>query len=45
MRKLRGISPLPLFSVIFMLPLEGNNFHRGIVTNAGLIAIQEECSL
>lgn len=35
-RKLRGISPLTLFSVIFTLPFEGNNFYRGIVTNAGL---------
>ena len=35
-RKLRGASPLTLFSVIFMLPFEGNNFFRGIVTNTGL---------
>jgi hypothetical protein len=35
-RKLRGVSPLSLFSSIFMLPFEGNNFYRGIVTNAGL---------
>lgn len=35
-RKLRGASPLTLFSVIFMLPFEGNNFYRGIVTNTGL---------
>ena len=35
-RKQRGVSPLTLFSVIFMLPFEGNNFYRGIVTNAGL---------
>ena len=35
-RKMRGTSPLMLFSVIFMLPFEGNNFFRGIVTNAGL---------
>jgi DDE superfamily endonuclease len=35
-RKLRGVSPLMLFTVIFMLPCEGNNFYRGIVTNAGL---------
>ena len=34
--KMRGVSPLTLFSVIFMLPFEGNNFYRGIVTNAGL---------
>ncbi|MBU4394254.1 MAG: hypothetical protein L6271_11130 [Desulfobacteraceae bacterium] len=35
-RKLRGISPLTLFSAIFMLPFEGDNFYRGIVTNADL---------
>ena len=35
-RKLRGVSPMTLFSVIFMLPFEGNNFFRGIVTNASL---------
>ncbi|MDO9042332.1 MAG: transposase [Desulfocapsaceae bacterium] len=35
-RKLRGVSPLTLFSAIFMLPFEGDNFYRGIVTNAGL---------
>lgn len=35
-RKLRGVSPLTLFSVIFMLPFEGNNFYRGIVTNFDL---------
>ena len=35
-RKLRGASPLAVFSVIFMLPFEGNNFFRGIVTNTGL---------
>lgn len=35
-RKLRGVSPLKLFSIIFILPFEGNNFYRGIVTNAGL---------
>ena len=35
-RKLRGASPLTLFSTIFMLPFEGNNFYRGIVTNADL---------
>ncbi len=35
-RKLRGVSPLTLFSVIFMLPFEGNNFFRGIVTNDSL---------
>ena len=35
-RKLRGVSPMTLFSVIFMLPFAGNNFFRGIVTNASL---------
>ncbi|HFD31212.1 MAG TPA: IS4 family transposase [Gammaproteobacteria bacterium] len=35
-RKLRGVSPLTLFSVIFMLPFGGENFYRGIVTNTGL---------
>ena len=35
-RKLRGVSPMRLFSVIFMLPFAGNNFFRGIVTNASL---------
>ncbi|MEE4254462.1 MAG: transposase [Desulfuromusa sp.] len=35
-RKLRGVSPLALFSVIFMLPFEGNNFFRGVVTNDSL---------
>lgn len=35
-RKLRGVSPLTLFSVIFMLPFTGNNFYRGIVTNTAL---------
>lgn len=35
-RKLRGVSPLALFSVIFMLPFEGNNFFRGVVTNGSL---------
>lgn len=34
--KLRGVSPLILFSAIFMLPFEGNNFFRGIVTNDNL---------
>ena len=34
--KLRGVSPLTLFTVIFMLPFEGNNFYRGIVTNTKL---------
>ncbi len=35
-RKLRGASPLTLFFHIFMLPFEGNNFYRGIVTNGDL---------
>ena len=35
-RKLRGASPLTLFCHIFMLPFEGNNFYRGIVTNSDL---------
>lgn len=35
-RKLRGASPLTLFCHIFMLPFEGNNFYRGIVTNDAL---------
>ncbi len=35
-RKLRGVSPLTLFSVIFMLPFEGNNFFRGVATNDSL---------
>jgi len=35
-RKVRGTSPLKLFTAIFMLPFEGNNFYRGIVTNKNL---------
>jgi hypothetical protein len=35
-RKLKGVSPLMLFSAIFLLPFEGNNFYRGIVTNSNL---------
>ena len=35
-RKLRGVSPLTLFSAIFMLPFEGNNYYRGIVTKGDL---------
>ena len=35
-KKLRGFSPMTLFSVIFMLPFAGNNFFRGIVANANL---------
>jgi hypothetical protein len=35
-RKARGTSPLQLFTAIFMLPFEDNNFYRGIVTNKKL---------
>jgi len=35
-RKLRGVSPLTLFTVIFSLPFEGVNFSRGIVRNHNL---------
>jgi hypothetical protein len=35
-RKLRGVSPLILFSTIFKLPFEGNNYYRGIVTKEDL---------
>lgn len=35
-RKLKGISALTLFASIFLLPFEGNNFFRGIVSNGGL---------
>jgi hypothetical protein len=35
-RKLKGVSPLMLFTAIFLLPFEGNNFYRGIVTNTAL---------
>ncbi len=35
-RKLRGVSPLTLFSAVFILPFAGNNFYRGIVTNGDL---------
>jgi len=31
-RKTRGISPVTLLKAIFILPFEGNNFFRGIVT-------------
>ncbi len=31
-RKTRGISPVALLKAIFILPFEGNNFFRGIVT-------------
>ena len=35
-RKVRGTSALTLFTAIFMLHFEGNNFYRGIVTNRKL---------
>ena len=35
-RKLRGVSPLTLFTTIFSLPFEGVNFSRGIVRNHNL---------
>lgn len=35
-RKLRGVSPLTLFTTIFKLPFEGVNFSRGIVLNSAL---------
>lgn len=35
-RKLRGASPLDLFTAIFILPFEGNNFFQGIVNNPAL---------
>ncbi|MCW5213588.1 transposase, partial [Desulfobulbus sp. TB] len=35
-RKLRGVSPLTLFTVVFMLPFEGVDFYRGIVNNPSL---------
>jgi hypothetical protein len=31
-RKLRGVSPIMLLKAIFILPFEGDNFFRGIVT-------------
>ncbi|MBU1413958.1 transposase, partial [Myxococcota bacterium] len=34
--KLRGVSPLTLFRVIFSLPFEGVNFSKGIVRNSNL---------
>lgn len=34
--KLRGVSPLILFTTIFKLPFEGVNFSRGIVLNSSL---------
>ncbi|MFH2122366.1 MAG: transposase [Pseudomonadota bacterium] len=35
-RKLRGVSPLTLFTVIFSLPFKGVNFAQGIVGNPDL---------
>ena len=35
-RKMRGVSPLTLFTVIFSLPFEGVTFSQGIVNNASL---------
>ncbi len=35
-RKLRGVSPTTLFTVIFSLPFSGVNFSQGIVQNPGL---------
>lgn len=35
-RKLRGVSPLTLFNVIFSLPFEGVTFSKGIVKNSSL---------
>ena len=35
-RKLRGVKPLALFTVIFTLPFGGVNFSRGIVSNREL---------
>ena len=35
-KKLRGVTPLTLFTVIFSLPFEGVNFSQGIVRNASL---------
>lgn len=35
-RKLRGVSPLTLFTVIFSLPFEGVNFSQGIIKNSNL---------
>ena len=32
-RKMRGISPITLLKAIFILPFEGNNFFRGIVSD------------
>ena len=35
-RKLRGATPLAVFTAIFTLPFVGANFSRGIVGNPGL---------
>lgn len=35
-KKVRGASPLALFTAIFSLPFTGNNFYRGIVANSSL---------
>lgn len=35
-RKLRGVSPLTLFTVIFMLPFEGVSLAQGVVNNPAL---------
>ena len=35
-RKIKGASPLALFTAIFLLPFEGNNFFQGIVKNKAL---------
>lgn len=43
-RKLRGVSPLTLFSAIFMLPFEGDKFLQRN-SHQCRPAIQEECGL
>ncbi|HHD92183.1 MAG TPA: IS4 family transposase, partial [Candidatus Portnoybacteria bacterium] len=35
-RKLRGVTPLTLFTTIFVLPFHGVNFSKGIVKNNAL---------
>ena len=35
-RKIRGVSPSALFTVIFLLPFEGYDFYRGIATDSSL---------
>ena len=35
-RKMRAVSPLALFSVIFSLPFEGVTFSKGIIRNTNL---------